>query len=82
MTQISKLNFYKNLIRNYVDELVNMHEILNTLVQYNVLLSEKEMHSLTQKLIDIDILVGSLKHANKDLEKFNNIIEKKLEVEE
>lgn len=79
MSQISKLNFYKNLIRNYVDELVNMHEILNTLVQYNVLLSEKEMHELNQKLIDIDIFTRSLKHFNQSLEKFNNKIQERIE---
>ena len=79
MSQISKLNFYKNLIRNYVDELVNMHEILNTLVQYNVLLSEKEMSEIKQIFFDIEIFSNSLLHFNDSLFKFNNKIQERIE---
>lgn len=75
----NQLNFMKNQLRNYVDLLARMKTYLDTIVEYNLILTEKEIHELTQIFYDIDIFTGSLKHFNQNLEKFNNKIQERIE---
>ena len=75
----NQLNFMKNQLRNYVDLLARMKNYLDVIVEYNLILSEKEIHELTQIFYDIDIFTGSLLHFNHSLEKFNNKIQERIE---
>ena len=74
-----KLRFMNNQLRNYIDYLANMKNMLDVIIDYNLILSEKELHELTQIFYDIDIFTGSLKHFNQSLEKFNNKIQERIE---
>ena len=75
----NKLKFMKNQLHNYVDYLANMKNYLDVIIEYNLILSEKEIHELTQIFYDIDIFTGSLLQFNKYLEKFNNKIQERIE---
>ena len=75
----NKLKFMSNQIRNLVDELANLRNFLNVITEYNLILSEKEIHELTQIFFDIDIFTGSLLHFNDTLFKFNNKIQERIE---
>lgn len=77
----NKLNFMKNQLRNYVDYLANMKNMLDVIIEYNLILSEKELHELTQIFYDIDIFTGSLKHFNNSLEKYSNILQERIREE-
>lgn len=75
----NKLKFMTNQLRNYVDYLANMKNMLDVIIEYNLILTEKEIHELTQIFYDIDIFTGSLKHFNHSVEKFNNKIQERIE---
>lgn len=75
----NKLKFMNNQLRNYIDYLANMKNILDVIIEYNLILTEKEIHELTQIFIDIDIFTGSLKHFNQSLEKYTNKIQERIE---
>ena len=75
----NKLKFMTNQLRNYVDYLANMKNMLDVIIDYNLILSEKELHELTQIFYDIDIFTGSLLHFNQSIEKFNNKIQERIE---
>ena len=75
----NKLKFMNNQLRNYIDYLANMKNILDVIIEYNLILTEKEIHELTQIFIDINIFTGSLLHFNQSLEKFTNKIQERIE---
>lgn len=74
-----KLKFMNNQLRNYIDYLANMKNMLDVIIEYNLILSEKEMHELTQIFFDIQIFSKSLLHFNQSLEKFNNLLQERIE---
>ncbi len=75
----NKLKFMNNQLRNYIDYLANMKNMLDVIIEYNLILSEQELHELTQTFIDIQIFSKSLLHFNQSLEKFNNKIQERVE---
>ena len=80
MTEIDKIKFMSNQLRNYIDELANLRNMLNVITEYNLILTEQEIHQLTQVFIDIQIFSKSLLHFNDSLFKFNQIIQERIEV--
>ena len=79
MTEIDKIKFMSNQLRNYIDELANLRNMLNVITEYNLILTEQEIHQLTQVFIDIQIFSKSLLHFNDSLFKFNQIIQERIE---
>ncbi|MGM9834699.1 MAG: hypothetical protein ACI31M_02840 [Bacilli bacterium] len=75
----NKLKFMNNQLRNYIDYLANLRNMIEVITEYNLLLSDTEIHQLTQIFIDIEIFSKSLLHFNQSLEKFNNIIQERIE---
>ena len=74
-----KLKFMNNQLRNYIDYLANMKNMLDVIIEYNLILSDTEIHQLTQIFYDITIFTGSLLHFNQAIEKFNNILQERIE---
>lgn len=79
MTEIDKLKFMSNQLRNYIDELANLRNFLNVIIEYNLILTDQEIHQLTQVFIDVQIFTKSLLHFNDSLFKFNQIIQERIE---
>ena len=75
----NKLHFMNNQIRNYIDELSNLRNMIEVITEYNLILSEKEIHELSQIFYDIEIFTGSLLHFNQSLEKYTNKIQERIE---
>lgn len=66
----NKLKFMKNQLHNYVDYLANMKNMLDVIIEYNLILTDKELHELSQVFIDVQIFSKSLLHFNNSIEKF------------
>ena len=76
----NQLHFMNNQLRNYIDELANLLNMLNVITEYNLILTDDEIHQLTQVFIDVQIFTKSLLHFNDSLFKFNQIIQERIEV--
>ena len=79
MTEIDKIKFMSNQLRNDIDELANLRNFLNVIIEYNLILTNEEIHQLTQVFIDINIFTKSLLHFNDSLFKFNQIIQERIQ---
>ena len=75
----NKLKFMNNQLRNYIDYLANLRNMIEVITEYNLILTDTEIHELTQIFIDIEIFSKSLLHFNQSLEKFNNKIQGRIE---